>query len=56
MKNYTVNVFEQTDGLWASEVKCNSDTLVVYGYISTQNDAYLIGEAFIDGIKLVEGE
>lgn len=38
------------------EVKCGSDTLVIYGQIDTEDDAYLVGEAFIDGIKLIEGE
>ena len=51
-----MTVFEQNDGRWAVEVFCNSDTLVCYGGIDSQDDAYLVGEAFIDGVRLIEGE
>ena len=56
MINYRVEVFEDTKGKWCVEVCANSDTLVCYGQIDTQDDAYLVGEAFIDGIKLVRGD
>jgi hypothetical protein len=56
MKNYHMEVNQDTHGKWMVEVRCNSDTLVCYGQIDSQDDAYLVGEAFIDGIKLIEGE
>lgn len=54
MKQYSYDIIEQKGGTWAVEIRCNSDVLVCYGDISTQDDAYLVAEAFIDGIELVE--
>ncbi len=56
MKNYHCDVFQQTTGKWAVEIFCNSDTLACYGGLTTEDDAHLVAEAFIDGIKLIEGE
>ena len=56
MKNYHYDVFSQKNGNWAVEIFCNSDSLVCYGGLTTQEDADLVGEAFIDGIKLIQGE
>jgi len=51
-----MSVVEDSYGKWMVEIMCNSDTVACYGQIDTQDDAYLVGEAFIDGIKLIEGE
>jgi hypothetical protein len=56
MKDYWMEVSKDSHGKWMVEVKCNSDILVCYGQIDSQDDAHLVGEAFIDGIKLIEGE
>ena len=53
-KNYRHEVFKQDDGKWTVEVFCNSDHLICYLGIDTQNDAHLLGEAIIEGIKIGE--
>lgn len=60
VKCYILETFESPyEGIhkhWCVEITCNGEIVVCYGGITTQNDAMLIGEAFIDGIKHVEGE
>jgi len=56
MVNFRVEVFQDIKGFWAVEIYANSDTLCCYGGIDSEDDAYLVGEAFIDGIKHVQGE
>ena len=56
MINYRVEVVEDDIGLWAAMIYANSDLLRCYNRINLKDDAYSIGEAFIDGIKYARGE
>lgn len=41
---------------WCVKIYANSDFVVSYGNIDTEEDASVAGEAFIDGIKFSEGK
>ena len=56
MINYRIEVFDDIRELWSVEIYANSDVLLSYGGINTQDDAYLVGEAFVDGIKFARGD
>lgn len=56
MIEYWAQVFKAPNGEWGVQIYANSDMLAGYNMIDTKDDAQLIGEAFIDGIKHVRGD
>ena len=56
MTKFRLEVFEDTFGKWAIGIYLSNELVVCYGQIDSEMDAYLIGEAFIDGIKHEKGE
>lgn len=53
---FNVEVHQDDRGEWITEIKQDGEFLVCYGGINTQADAYLVGEAFLEGIDHILGE
>lgn len=55
MINYHFKTWE-FDGCWTADIYANSDYLKTIVEFSTEKEAELAAQAFIDGIKFARGE
>lgn len=55
MINYHFKTWE-VDSIWTADIYANSDCIKTIDEYSTQHEAVIAAEAFIDGIKFARGE
>jgi len=53
---FNVEITHDDKGKFVTEIYEDNELVVCYGNINTQTDAYLVGEAFLDGIAHSIGE